>query len=92
MMNIKRRILSAFCAITTLVNTFAGFLIPTTTYAATKDEFIGSQILLTDKGKCGRYLTYNGEEIEAKFVVYTGTDGVEYPAYCNEPSFQRSWF
>ena len=91
-MNIKRRILSAFCAITTLVNTFAGFLIPATTYAATKDEFIGSQILLTDKGKCGRYLTYNGEEIEAKFVIYTGTDGVEYPAYCNEPSFQRSWF
>lgn len=88
-MKIKNRILSAFCALTTLLNTFVGFLIPTTTYASTtSDEFIGSRILLVDKGSCGRYLTYDGEEIQAKFVVYSAEDGNEYAAYCNEPSFQ----
>ena len=85
-MNIKRRILSAFCAIATLINTFGGFLI-STAYAAT-DAFVGSRILIVDKGKCGRYLTYDGTELEAKFVVYSAEDGNEYPAYCNEPSFQ----
>ena len=88
-MKIKNRILSAFCALATLVNTFTGFLFPTTTYASTtSDEFIGSRILLVDKGSCGKYLTYNGEEIQAKFVVYSAEDGNEYAAYCNEPSFQ----
>ncbi|MBO5179345.1 MAG: Cys-Gln thioester bond-forming surface protein [Clostridia bacterium] len=88
-MKIKNRILSAFCALTTLVNTFAGFLIPSTTYASvTSDEFIGSRILLVDKGTCGKHLTYNGEEIQAKFVTYAARDGNEYAAYCNEPSFQ----
>lgn len=81
------RITSLICAVVTMLNTFIPFL-GNTTYAASTDEFIGSQILLTEKGSCGRYLTYNDEEIQAKFVVYTGTDGVEYPAYCNEPSFQ----
>ena len=89
-MKIKNRILSAFCAVATLVNTFAGFLFPTTTYAksTTTNDFIGSRILLVDKNSCGRYLTYNGEEIQAKFVVYSAEDGNEYAAYCNEPSFQ----
>ena len=89
-MKIKNRILSAFCAVATLVNTFAGFLFPTTTYAKSTitDDFIGSRILLVDKNSCGKYLTYNGEEIQAKFVVYSAEDGNEYAAYCNEPSFQ----
>lgn len=86
----RNKILSIFCAVVTLVNTFAGFLIPTTTYAKTTvtDDFIGSKILLVDKNTCGKYLTYNGEEIQAKFVVYSAEDGKEYAAYCNEPSFQ----
>lgn len=86
----RNKILSIFCAVVTLVNTFAGFLIPTTTYAKSTvtDDFIGSKILLVDKNTCGKYLTYNSEEIQAKFVVYSAEDGKEYAAYCNEPSFQ----
>lgn len=89
-MKIKNRILSMFCAVATLLNTFAGFLFSATTYAknTAADEFIGSRILLVDKNSCGKYLTYNGEEIQAKFVVYSAEDGNEYAAYCNEPSFQ----
>lgn len=72
----RNKILSIFCAVVTLVNTFAGFLIPTTTYAKTTvtDDFIGSKILLVDKNTCGKYLTYNGEEIQAKFVVYSAEE------------------
>ncbi len=81
------RITSFICAAVTMFNTFIPIL-GNTTYAATSDNFIGSRILLVDKGSCGRYLTYDGEEIQAKFVVYSAEDGNEYAAYCNEPSFQ----
>ena len=83
------RITSLICAMVTMFNTFIPIL-GNTTYAATEltNDFIGSRILLVDKNSCGRYLTYNGEEIQAKYVVYASEDGNEYPAYCNEPSFQ----
>ena len=85
----RNRITSLLCAIITLFNTVFGmFGIASTSYAAMTDDFIDSQILLVDKGTCGRYLTYNGEEIQAMYVVYEGDDGKEYPAYCEEPSFQ----
>ena len=74
-----------------MLNPFTAFF-SNTSYAKVTDEFIDSQILLVDKGNCGKFLTYNGSEIRATYVVYSAKDGKEYPAYCNEPSFQRSWF
>ncbi len=91
MKKFKDRIISFLGAMTMLLNVFVPFFMPSTTYAAENvftNDFIGSQILLVDKGKCGRLLTYNGEEIEAKYVMYDAEDGKEYPAYCNEPSWQ----
>ncbi len=82
------RIMSFMCAFITLFNTFLGIFGTTTSYAAMTDDFIESQILLVDKGKCGRFLTYNGSEIQAMYVVYEAEDGKEYPSYCMEPSFQ----
>lgn len=81
------RIISFLCASITMVNTFIPFL-GNVSYASTDEGLVGSRLLLVDKGKCGRYLTYDGTELEAKFVVYAAEDGNEYPAYCNEPSFQ----
>lgn len=83
------RIISFLCAIITIINPFLP-LLGNTTFAKTTvtDNFIGSRILLVDKGTCGKYLTYNGEELQAIFVTYSAEDGNEYPAYCNEPSFQ----
>lgn len=84
MMNIKsKRLFSFLCAIVTLINLFSVF-IPSVSYALEEDD----SILLVDKGTCGRFLTYNGSEIRAMYVVYEGKDGKEYPAYCLEPSFQ----
>ncbi len=86
----RDRIISFIGALTMLLNVFVPFFTPATTYAANKveNDFIDSQILLVDKGKCGRLIVYDGEEIEAKFVVYEGADGKEYPGYCNESSWQ----
>lgn len=85
--NILDRIISFLCAVITLLNPFTTFF-SSISYAKTTDDFIDSQILIVDKGTCGKFLTYNGEEIRATFVVYSAKDGKEYPAYCNEPSFQ----
>lgn len=81
------RFISFLCAVITMINPFIPFM-SNTSYAKTDDDFIGSQILLVDKGTCGKFLTYDESEIKATLVVYSAEDGAEYPAYCNEPSFQ----
>lgn len=85
--NFLNKFISFLCAVITMLNPFTAFF-SNTSYAKVTDEFIDSQILLVDKGNCGKFLTYNGSEIRATYVVYSAKDGKEYPAYCNEPSFQ----
>ena len=88
-----KRLLSLLLAFATLFNMFGTFL-PSTVLASDRtNDRTGEQILLTDKGKCGKFLTYDGEELQAVYVMYEDTDGNEYPAYCMEPSFQGvgSW-
>ena len=91
------RLLSLFLAIASLLNVFSVFM-PSISLASDRTgdlptDRTGEQILLTDKNKCGKFLTYDGEEIQAVYVVYEDSDGNEYPAYCMEPSFQGvgSW-
>ena len=93
----SNRLLSFLLAFVTLFNMFGSFL-PSVALANNRtndrtNDRTGEQVLLTDKGKCGKFLTYDGEEIQAVYVMYEDTDGNEYPAYCMEPSFQGvgSW-
>ena len=66
----SNRILSFLLAFVTLFNMFGSFL-PSVALANDRtNDRTGEQILLTDKGKCGKFLTYDGEELQAVYVVY----------------------
>ena len=67
--NFLNKFISFLCAVITMLNPFTAFF-SNTSYAKVTDEFIDSQILLVDKGNCGKFLTYNGSEIRATYVVY----------------------
>ena len=79
----RKRLLSFLLAVATIFNMFGAF-IPVAQASLNN----GDTILLADKGECGKFLTYNGSEIRAMYVMYEADDGEEYPAYCMEPSFQ----
>ena len=78
---IFNRFISLLCSIVTVANLFVPFL-GSVSYAETTEDFIGSQILLVDKGKCGSYLTYDETEIKARRVLEKlGLHPIETPLF-----------
>ena len=58
------------------------FIVLSATMATSFAYFVNKATITIDHDITTMYLKHNGIAFHAYYVVYTGPDGVKYPAYC----------